>query len=81
MVVTPIPEYEKVNAKGKEYWNISLGVRHGDKARLAEIQEVLDRRHDDIIKILNEYGVPHVPVVEGDSIVKVYKQNVKAKSK
>ncbi|HYG32124.1 MAG TPA: quinoprotein dehydrogenase-associated putative ABC transporter substrate-binding protein [Methylophilaceae bacterium] len=77
MVVTPIPEYENINAKGKEYWNISLGVRHGDKARLAEIQEVLDRRHDDIMKILDEYGIPHVPVVEGDSIVKVYKQNVK----
>lgn len=81
MVVTPIPEYEKVNATGKEYWNISLGVRHGDKERLAEIQEVLDRRHADIIKILDEYGIPHVPVVEGDNIVKTYKQNMKAKAK
>ena len=80
MVVTPIPEYEKVDARGKEYWNISLGVRKGDKQRLAEIQEVLDRRHDDIIKILDEYGIPHVPVVEGDGIFKVYRQNIKAKS-
>lgn len=77
MVVTPIPEYEKVNAKGKEYWNISLGVRHGDKKRLAEIQEVLDRRHDDIMKILDNYGIPHVPVVAGDSIVETYNQNQK----
>ena len=27
------------------------------------IQDVLDRRKDDILKILDEYGIPHVPVV------------------
>lgn len=72
MIVTPIPEYEKTNAHGKEYWNISLGVRHGDKQRLEKIQEVLDRRQADIMKILDDYGIPHVPVVEGDSVVKAY---------
>jgi mxaJ protein len=79
MVVTPIPEYEKVNATGKEYWNISVGVRPGDKARRDAIQEVLDRRKGDILKILDEYGIPHVPVVEGDSIVQTYRESVKAK--
>ena len=70
LVVVPAPEYEKENIHGKEYWNISLGVRKRDKERLAMLQEVLDRRHDDIIKILDEYGIPHVPVVEGDSVEK-----------
>jgi mxaJ protein len=79
MVVTPIPEYEKVNATGKEYWNISVGVRPGDKARRDAIQEVLNRRKGDILKILDEYGIPHVPVVEGDSIVQTYRESVKAK--
>ncbi|MGY1490808.1 substrate-binding domain-containing protein [Methylobacillus pratensis] len=70
LVVVPAPEYEQENIHGKEYWNISLGVRKRDKERLAMLQEVLDRRHDDIIKILDEYGIPHVPVVEGDDIEK-----------
>ncbi|HYG32708.1 MAG TPA: substrate-binding domain-containing protein [Methylophilaceae bacterium] len=64
LVVVPAPEYETTNIHGKEQWNISLAVRKGDKERLAMIQEVLDRRHADIIKILDEYGIPHLPVVE-----------------
>lgn len=64
LVVVPTPEYESTNVHGKEQWNISLAVRKGEKERLAMIQEVLDRRHADIIKILDEYGIPHLPVVE-----------------
>lgn len=64
LVVVPAPEYETTNIHGKEQWNISLAVRKGDKERLAMIQEVLDRRHADIIKILDEYGIPHLPVVD-----------------
>jgi len=70
MVVVPIPEYEDTNVHGKEYWNISIGVRKRDKDRLAKIQEVLDRRQADIYKILDSYGIPHVAIVEGDSLVK-----------
>jgi mxaJ protein len=77
LVVMPIPEYEKENAKGKEYWNISVGVRKKDKERMALIQGALDRNQDKILKILDEYGIPHVPVVEGDSVVKVYKEGSK----
>ncbi len=80
MVVTPIPEYEKTDARGKEHWNISIGVRHGDKQRLEKIQEVLDHRQGDIMKILDDYGIPHVPVVEGDSVVKVYEDSKNKKS-
>lgn len=63
LVVVPTPEYADTNVHGKEYWNIAMGVRKRDKERAAVLQEVLDRRRDDIIKILDEYGIPHVPVV------------------
>ncbi|MGQ0443482.1 MAG: quinoprotein dehydrogenase-associated putative ABC transporter substrate-binding protein [Methylophilaceae bacterium] len=75
--VVSIPEYENENVKGKEFWNISVGVRKKDKERLALIQGALDRNQDKILKILDEYGIPHVPVVEGDSVQKVYRGNVK----
>ena len=72
MVVVPIPEYETTNAKGKEYWNISIGVRKKDKDRMAMINAALERNQDKIMKILDDYGIPHVPVVEGDSLMKSY---------
>lgn len=77
MEVRLAPEYEKRNARGKTYWNISIGVRHGDKARMKEIQAALDRNHDAILAILDDYGVPHVPVVDGDNIIKTFKSNKK----
>jgi mxaJ protein len=39
-------------------FDISMGVRKGDKALKAELEEVLGRRHDEIQRILEEYGVP-----------------------
>ncbi|MDR2876221.1 MAG: substrate-binding domain-containing protein [Methylobacillus sp.] len=81
LVVVPVPEYAKTNAHGKSEWNISVGVRKKEKERMAMIQEVLDRRKDDILKILDEYGIPHMPVVDekrggdeqrGDAIPKFY---------
>jgi len=41
------------------------------------IEGALERNHDKIMKILADYGVPTVPVVEGDNIMKTYKQNKK----
>ena len=79
MVVTPIPEYERTNARGKENWNISLGVRKSDKARLEKIQEVLDHRQADILKILDDYGIPHMPVVVGDDLMQTYQATVNKK--
>jgi mxaJ protein len=72
--VVMVPDYELVNAKGKTNWNISIGVRKADKERLALIQGALDRNQDKINKILDDYGIPHMPVVEGDSIMKVYRK-------
>lgn len=75
MEVRLIPEYQNANAitaaKGKQYWNISIGVRKADKERMAMIDAALERNKDKIDKILDEYGVPHVPVVADDSIVKL----------
>ncbi len=69
-----IPEYETINAKGKTYWNISMGVRYPDKALAKLLEESLDRNKDKIDAILDDYGIPRVPVVEGDSIKKVYRK-------
>lgn len=79
MVVRLIPEYERINAQGKENWNISIGVRKSDKARLEKIQEVLDRRQADILKILDDYGIPHLPVVAGDNLIQTYHETVNKK--
>lgn len=77
LTVINIPEYESVNAKGKEYWNISIGVRHKDKAKLTAINAAIDKNQDKINKILDDYGIPHVAVVEGDSLMKVYRKGGK----
>lgn len=74
LVVVPAPEYEQENVHGKEYWNISVGVRKKDKERIAMINEVLQRRAADIEKILDEYGIPHVPVVDEKAQKKVEKR-------
>jgi mxaJ protein len=79
MQVQLIPEYERENAKGKEYWNISIGVRKKEKDRMEQINAALERNQDKIMKILDEYGIPHVPVVEGDSLMKVYKEDLQKK--
>ncbi len=68
MVVVPAPEYAQVNVHGKEYWNISIGVRKKEKERIAMINDVLTRRKADIDKILDDYGIPHVPIVPDDKI-------------
>jgi mxaJ protein len=73
MEVKIIPEYVSANAinqaKGKEFWNISVGVRKKDKERMAKIDAALERNKDKIEQILNDYGIPHVPVVAGDTVL------------
>ena len=44
-------------------YDMSMGVRPGDAAFKAELEEILDRRRGDIERILGEYGIP-VLVVE-----------------
>lgn len=70
LVMNPIPEYEDKNVKGKENWNISIGVRNKDKARVEELNKAIVNRQADIDKILSDYGIPRSPVVIGDSLEK-----------
>jgi mxaJ protein len=76
MEVVPIPEYEDTNVKGKTYWNISIATRKKDKERMKELQASIDRNQDAIMKILDEYGIPHIAVVEGDEIVKTARKQI-----
>ncbi|HEY4642714.1 MAG TPA: quinoprotein dehydrogenase-associated putative ABC transporter substrate-binding protein [Thermoanaerobaculia bacterium] len=41
-------------------FDISMGVRRGDNALKERLEQELDRRHDDIERILDRYGVPRV---------------------
>jgi mxaJ protein len=41
-------------------FDISMGVRRGDSARLAELDDFLARRGADVNAILDRYGVPRV---------------------
>jgi mxaJ protein len=41
-------------------YEISMGVRKSDKGLRAEVERILERRRDDIRRILAEYGVPLV---------------------
>lgn len=64
LVVVPAPEYEQENPHGKEQWNISVGVRKKDKDRMAMINGALERNKAEIEKIMDEFGIPHIPVVD-----------------
>lgn len=57
-----IPEYKQVNKKGRLYWNIAVGVRKRDHKRAEMINGALARNKDKITAILNEYGIPTVPL-------------------
>lgn len=41
-------------------FDISMGVRRGDVALREQLDQVIERRHDDIERILDRYGVPRV---------------------
>jgi mxaJ protein len=71
LVVVPIPEFKSEKnsfdtQKGKSEFNISLAVRKKDKERMEIVQGALDRNQSKIMKILDDYGIPHVPVVLDD---------------
>jgi mxaJ protein len=45
-------------------FDISMGVRKGNKELKSKLEDVLARRHDDIEHILEDFGVPLLPVAE-----------------
>ena len=73
LVVVPIPEFKSEQnlmdtQKGKSEFNISVAVRKKDKDRMEMIQGALDRNQAKIMKILDDYGIPHKPVVLGEKV-------------
>jgi mxaJ protein len=60
MEVVLIPEFENTKLSGKTYWNISAAVRHGEPDRLKMIEGALKRNKGKILKILDDYGIPHI---------------------
>jgi mxaJ protein len=47
-------------------FQIAMGVRRGNKALQQEIDQVIERRQDDISRILVEFGVPLLPMRGGE---------------
>ncbi|MES1940482.1 ABC transporter substrate-binding protein [Salinisphaera sp. T5B8] len=45
---------------------VSMGVRYGNDAWLNTVQQLIDDNHDEIVAILDDYGVPRVPLREVD---------------
>ncbi len=43
-------------------FEICLGVRHGEDVFKAQLEEILDRKHVEIKKILEDFGVPLIPI-------------------
>ncbi|MGA0047303.1 MAG: quinoprotein dehydrogenase-associated putative ABC transporter substrate-binding protein [Methylophilaceae bacterium] len=60
MMIVPIPEYEQVKQTGKTLWNISVGVRKRDVERRDEVEAVVMKNRDKILKILDDYGIPYL---------------------
>jgi len=49
-------------------YDISMGVRRGDEDLRQQLDDFLVRRHDEIERILDEYGVPRVGKDEGGRV-------------
>ena len=45
---------------------VSMGVRYGNDAWLHTVQGLIDDNRDEILAILEDYGVPIVPLREED---------------
>jgi ABC-type amino acid transport substrate-binding protein len=48
-------------------YDISMGVRHGDRRWKRELERILERRRLEIQSILDDYGVPREAPVSGPS--------------
>ena len=44
-------------------FNMTMGVRRADKTFRAQLDSIIERRGPDIARILQEYGIPTIPVV------------------
>jgi mxaJ protein len=56
-----VPVSPSIEPPGAQFvFDIALGVRPGESAFKAELDDILDRRRRDVQRILDEYGVPRV---------------------
>jgi quinoprotein dehydrogenase-associated probable ABC transporter substrate-binding protein len=62
LAVTPISD--STDSPFRFTYDISLGLKRGDAALREKLEGVLDRRHKQILKALEDYGVPLVPLTE-----------------
>jgi mxaJ protein len=60
--LVPIDDKGAGDAGTRFAFDISMGVRKADKELRARLDEALARKHDDIAKILEDYGVPLLPL-------------------
>lgn len=52
-------------------FEFSMGVKEGNAALKAELEQAISSRHDEIGKILEEYGVPLLPLLSREQFPKV----------
>jgi mxaJ protein len=59
--IAMLPDSDAVT--GKQFaFDQAMGVRRSDRDLLSKLNDILDQRHADITKILNDYGVPLAPL-------------------
>jgi quinoprotein dehydrogenase-associated probable ABC transporter substrate-binding protein len=61
LTVTPITDTESFRPLIFQY-NIAMGVRKGDDARKAKLDEIIDRKRPQIAALLVHYGIPTLPI-------------------
>src|SRR2546421_3471290 len=59
LTMVALPDSDPVSSMPFAF-NMAMAVRHRDKALLATLDSVIDRRHADIVAILNEFNVPMI---------------------
>lgn len=59
-----VPIEDRPESGNRFAFDISMGVRKGDKELKGKLEEALARRHDEINHILEDFGVPLLPAAE-----------------
>lgn len=67
LAVTPVAVGDD-DAALRFTYDMALGVRKGDSALKEQLEGVLDRRHKQILKVLEQYGIPVVESASGGSM-------------
>ena len=57
-----VPLEDKREGGTRFAFDISMGVRKGNEELKARLEQALDKRHDEIRRVLEDYGVPILPL-------------------